>query len=137
MSLILTTATRALSPLILVFSVFIMLRGHHLPGGGFIGGMIAGGAFALLLISEGVDAARRAINVPPHLLVATGLFIAMASGIIGLVLSGGFLTGIWWDLTVPLLGELHIGTPLFFDIGVYLLVAGMTVMILFTLSEET
>lgn len=137
MSLILSTATRALSPLILVFSIFIMLRGHHLPGGGFIGGMVAGGAFALFMLSEGVDLARRAVSVPPHLLVASGLFIAMASGLVGLWQTGAFLTGIWWDLHLPLLGEVHLGTPLFFDIGVYLLVAGMTVMILFTLAEET
>ncbi len=137
MSLILSTSTRALSPLILVFSIFIMLRGHHLPGGGFIGGMVAGGAFALFLVSEGVDVGRKAVAVPPRLLVAGGLFLAMAAGIVGLVQEGAFLTGIWWELTVPLLGVVKLGTPLFFDIGVYFLVAGMTVMILFTLAEET
>ena len=114
-----------------------MLRGHHLPGGGFIGGMIAGGAIALFLLSEGVAAAQRALSVPPHLLVAGGLLVALASGLVGLVEKGAFLTGVWWDLHVPGLGEVHLGTPLFFDIGVYLLVAGMTVMILFTLAEET
>ncbi len=137
MSLILSTSTRALSPLILVFSIFIMLRGHHLPGGGFIGGMVAGGAFALLLVSEGPDVARKAVSVPPRLLVASGLFIAMAAGIVGLVQTGAFLTGIWWEIPLPLLGAVKVGTPLFFDIGVYLLVTGMMVMILFTLSEET
>lgn len=137
MSLILSTSTRALSPLILVFSVFIMLRGHHLPGGGFIGGMVAGGAVALFLVSEGVEVARKTVSVPPHMLVASGLFIALASGIIGLVQTGAFLTGIWWDLHLPLLGEVAIGTPVLFDVGVYLLVAGMTVMILFSLSEAT
>lgn len=137
MSLILSTSTRALSPLILVFSIFIMLRGHHLPGGGFIGGMVAGGAFALFMVSEGVEVARKAVSVAPHMLVASGLFLALAAGVVGLLQTGSFLAGIWWDLHVPLLGELHLGTPLFFDIGVYLLVAGMTVMILFTLAEET
>ncbi|MGB1585918.1 MAG: Na+/H+ antiporter subunit B [Thermoplasmatota archaeon] len=137
MSLILSTSTRALSPLILVFSIFIMLRGHHLPGGGFIGGMVAGGAFALVMVSEGVHVARKAVSVAPHVLVASGLFIALAAGIIGLVQTGAFLAGIWWEWPIPLLGDVKVGTPLFFDIGVYLLVAGMTVMILFTLAEET
>lgn len=137
MSLILSTATRALAPLILVFSIFIMLRGHHLPGGGFIGGMVAGGAFALFMLSEGVEVAKRAFKVQPHRLVASGLFIALMSGVIGLVQTGAFLTGIWWDIYIPFLGHLHVGTPVFFDIGVYLLVAGMTAMILFTLAEET
>lgn len=137
MSLILSTATRALSPLILLFSVFIMLRGHHLPGGGFIGGMVAGGAFALFLLSEGIETVRDKVRIEPRLLIATGLLVALASGLVGLVEEGAFLTGIWWDLHLPLLGEVALGTPVFFDVGVYLLVAGMTVMILFTLSEET
>ena len=137
MSLILTTATRALSPLILLFSIFIMLRGHHLPGGGFIGGMVAGGAFALYLLSEGIETVREKVRIEPRLLIATGLFVALASGLVGLVEEGAFLTGIWWEPHVPLLGAVALGTPLLFDIGVYLLVAGMTIMILFTLGEET
>lgn len=136
MSLILRTATRSLSPLILLFSVFIMLRGHHLPGGGFIGGMVAGGAFALYLLSEGIEVARRAVPVPPHTLVAGGLLVALASGVVGLATTGSYLTGVWWDLHLPLLGEVAVGTPTLFDVGVYLLVTGMTVMILFNLAEE-
>lgn len=137
MSLILQTATRALSPLILLFSIFIMLRGHHLPGGGFIGGMVAGGAFALHMLSHGIDVARRAVPVPPHLLVSGGLLLALGSGLVGLWRTGAYLAGVWWDIPVPILGELAIGTPVLFDVGVYLLVTGMTLMILFTLAEET
>lgn len=137
MSLILRTAARALVPLILVFSVYILLRGHNNPGGGFIGGMVAGGAFALHLLAYDLETARRAVPVAPPTLVAVGLMTALASGIVGLLLSGAFLTGIWWQLHVPVLGTLDISTTLFFDIGVFLLVTGMTLSILFHLEEET
>jgi multicomponent Na+:H+ antiporter subunit B len=137
MSLILRTATRVLVPLILVFSIFIMLRGHNAPGGGFIGGMVAGGAFALYLLSHDLATARSAVPIPPALMVAIGLLTATASGIIGLAMTGSYLTGIWADWTVPVLGTVTVGTPILFDIGVYLLVTGMTLSILFHLAEET
>lgn len=137
MSLILRTATRVLVPVILVFSVFIMLRGHDAPGGGFIGGMVAGGAFALYLLSFDLAMARSAVPIPPALMVAIGLLVAASSGIIGLVTTGSYLTGVWADWDLPVLGSVAVGTPLLFDVGVYLLVTGMTLSILFHLAEDT
>lgn len=136
MSLILNTAARGLVPLILLFSVFVLLRGHNDPGGGFIGGMIAGGAFALYMLSYGHATARRAARVRPEALVAAGLLLAVASGIVPLLLGRPFLTGLWWEGDIPLMGPVALSTTLFFDIGVYLLVAGMTLTILFQLAEE-
>lgn len=137
MSLILNTAARGLVPLILLFSVFILLRGHNAPGGGFIGGMVAGGAFALYLLSYGIATARRAVRIRPPMLVAAGLLLALLSGVAGLVAGRPFLTGLWWDPHLPVLGAVPIGTPLIFDVGVYLLVTGMTLAILFALTEES
>lgn len=137
MSLILRTATRVLVPLILVFSVFIMLRGHNHPGGGFIGGMVAGGAFALYLLSHDLATAKGAVPIPPALMVAVGLLTSALSGVVGLLLTGSYLTGVWTDWTLPLLGSVAVGTPLLFDVGVYMLVTGMTLSILFHLAEET
>lgn len=137
MSLILNTAARGLVPLILVFSVFVLLRGHNDPGGGFIGGMVAGGAFALYLLSYGLDTAKKAVRVPPSMLVGSGLLLALASGIAPLLAGRPFLTGIWWEGHLPLLGESAVSNVLTFDIGVYLLVTGMTLTILFGLAEET
>lgn len=136
MSLILRTATRVLVPLILVFAVFITLRGHNSPGGGFIGGMVAGGAFALYLLSHGLPTARRALPVPPIALIPIGLGASIASGVPSLLRGDAFLTGIWGEWSIPLLGKLKLGTPLLFDIGVFILVTGMTLSILFELAEE-
>lgn len=137
MSLILRTASRVLVPVIIVFSIFIMLRGHNAPGGGFIGGMVAGGAFALHLLSHDLATAKSSVPIPPALMIAIGLLTAAVSGIFGLFATDAYLTGVWVDWHLPALGTLVVGTPLLFDVGVYLLVAGMTLSILFHLAEET
>lgn len=136
MSLILRTATRGLVPVILVFAIFIMLRGHNSPGGGFIGGMVAGGAFALYLLTHDVSKAREAVPVPPQLMVAAGLATALASGLPSLWRGEPFLTGIWAEWHVPAFGKVAVGTPLLFDLGVFILVTGMVLTILFQLAEE-
>jgi multicomponent Na+:H+ antiporter subunit B len=135
-SLILSTATRFLLPLLLLFSVFILLRGHNEPGGGFIGGLIAASAFALHAIASDVRRARRTLQADPRTLIAAGLLAALASGICGLIAGRPFMTGFWVTFHIPLVEELHIGTPLLFDAGVYLVVLGVTLTIIFSLAEE-
>lgn len=133
-SLILSTATRYLLPLLLLFSVFVLFRGHDEPGGGFVGGLIAAAAYALYALAFDTDVARRVLWLDPHTLIALGLALATGAG--GLALAAGqpFLTGIWSDIWLPVAGKL--GTPMFFDIGVYLVVVGMATLIVFTLAEE-
>jgi multicomponent Na+:H+ antiporter subunit B len=93
-SLILSAATRFLAPLMLAYSLFILLRGHNEPGGGFIGGLIAAVAFALYAKAEGTDAARRALRVDPSMLslTASASRSARASGA---GRQGRFLAGVW------------------------------------------
>lgn len=133
-SLVLSTAARLLLPLMLVFSVFLLLRGHNEPGGGFAGGLVAAAAFALYSIAEGVERARDLLRADPRSLIAAGLGLALLSGLVGVVGGGEFLHGSW--LTTPIPGIGKIGTPVVFDAGVYLLVLGMALLILFTLAEE-
>jgi multicomponent Na+:H+ antiporter subunit B len=133
-SLILRTTTRLLLPLLLVFSVFLLLRGHNAPGGGFVGGLVAATAFALYALAYGVDAARQAVGVDPKRLAAAGLLVALASGCVGLVTARPFMTGLWLVGAWPVVGK--IGTPVVFDGGVYVLVAGITLTIVFALMEE-
>ena len=89
-SLILSTATRYLLPLLLLFSIFLLLRGHNEPGGGFAGGLVAAAAFALYTIAHNVAEAKKALYVNPHTLIATGLLVAVSSGLISLV-AGSFV----------------------------------------------
>lgn len=132
-SLILSTATRYILPLLLLFSVFLLLRGHNEPGGGFVGGLVAAAAFALYVIAFDVATARRTLGIDPRTLVGLGLLVALGSGLVSVLAGQPFMTGLWSSYTVPLLGK--VGTPLFFDIGVYLVVIGVTLTIIFALAE--
>jgi len=135
-SLILRTATRLLVSMILVFSVYLLLRGHNAIGGGFAGALVAGTGFALYSMAEGSASVRRAIRVEPRGLIAAGLFLALASGLTGLFAGSPFLTGTWW--TVALFGgeKLALGTPLVFDIGVYAVVLGTILTLILALEEN-
>ncbi|HUP48790.1 MAG TPA: Na+/H+ antiporter subunit B [Thermoanaerobaculia bacterium] len=134
-SLILRTAARYLIPLLILFSIYTLFRGHNQPGGGFAGGLLAATAFALYVFAWDADAARRAIRIDPHFLVGTGLFIALLSGLPGIITGGGFLTGKWIDVGIGI-QKTAVGTPLIFDVGVYFVVIGATLMIILSLTQE-
>jgi multicomponent Na+:H+ antiporter subunit B len=135
-SLIPRTTARLLLPLLLLFSVFLLLRGHNEPGGGFAGGLVAAAAFCLYGMATDAAQARRVLRGDPRNLIGMGLLVALASGLIPVLGGAAFLTGTW--VAVPLLGgaPLEIGTPLLFDIGVYLAVVGVTLTIVLSLSHE-
>lgn len=134
-SLILRTAIRFMMPLLLLFSIFLLVRGHNESGGGFAGGLVAAAAFALYSLSYNASTAQSVLRIQPALLIASGLLLALLSGMIGLFFGHPFLTGLWGYIPFPGLGRLEIGTPLLFDIGVYLLVAGVTLLLIFALEE--
>jgi multicomponent Na+:H+ antiporter subunit B len=135
-SLILRTATRFLMPLLLLFSLFLLVRGHHEPGGGFTGGLVAAAAFVLYGLAFGAEEARRALPVDPRALIGAGLLVAVASGTLALLAGRPLMTGLWWRVPVPGLGDLDVGTPLLFVVGVYLDVVGVTLSIILPLAEE-
>ncbi len=135
-SLILVTATRFLTSVLLLFSLFLLLRGHHEPGGGFAGGLVAAGAFTLVAIATDARTARQALKVDPRSLVGAGLLIALGAGTLGIFVGRPLLTGQWYEVALPGGGHLEVGTPLVFDIGVYLVVLGVALTIILTLAEE-
>src|SRR6476661_79877 len=94
-SLILRTATRVLMPLLLLYGLFLLLRGHNAPGGGFAGGLVVAAAYALHSFAFGVNAARRALLVDPSRLIGTGLLLALGSGLLPLAINRAFLTSLW------------------------------------------
>lgn len=135
-SLILQTAARYLAPLLLLFSLLLLLRGHDDPGGGFAGGLVAAAAFSLNALAFDVRSARRALGVDPRVLVGVGLLLALGSGAFGLAAGRPLLTGRWWEVAVPGFGRVAVGTPIVFDVGVYLVVLGMVCLIVLSLAEE-
>lgn len=135
-SIILRTAARFLIPLLVLFSIFTLFRGHNQPGGGFAGGLLAATAFALYVFAWDVAAARKAVPVDPHAVIGTGLLFAVGSGLVSLFTGRAFLTGLWAKLPVSEQSGLALGTPVVFDVGVYLVVVGSALLIITTLTEE-
>lgn len=134
-SLILRTATRVLMPLLITLAVFLLLRGHNEPGGGFVAGLVIAIAFVLLLLADGVAVARSALLIAPRLLLGIGLLIALASALLPVALGKAFLTACWTRLG-PAEWDLLVGTPLLFDIGVCLVVIGVVLTMIFNLAED-
>ena len=135
-SLILRVTGLFILPLLILFSLFLLLRGHNEPGGGFIAGLVAASAVALHMFFTSVEAARRMIAVDPRDLIGWGLLIAIASGLAPILSGRPFMEARWIEMTVPAFGLVKAGTPLLFDLGVYLVVTGTVLAILFSLAED-
>ncbi len=135
-SVILGGWARGLALAMLAVSAYVLLRGHNEPGGGFIGGLLAAGAVALLAFAHGVREARRQLVFHPCAIAGAGLLLALLSGLPGMLGGdGGFLTHLW--ATLPLgFAELKLGTTIPFDVGVYLVVVGSVAAFVFALLRE-
>lgn len=133
-TLILATILRALTPLFISFALYMFFRGHDKPGGGFIAGLIASIPFMLHAMVFGYERTRRVFRIKPRILAGLGLLMAMVSGLFSLVKGEPYLTSAWVSQKLPLVGK--IGTPIFFDFGVLLVVFGVVLQITFLLTEE-
>jgi multicomponent Na+:H+ antiporter subunit B len=133
---ILRIAARHLLIPFLIISLVILLRGHNQPGGGFIGGLVAAAAFILYSVAYGALAARKLLRVDPRVLIGIGLTTSAAALLMSLFWKKPLMTGMWLELDLPLIGHQHVGTPLLFDFGVYLVVIGVLLTVVYALSEE-
>ncbi|EJK79076.1 Na+/H+ antiporter subunit B [Rhizobium rhizogenes] len=134
-TLIFRTAAPFLIALILLFSVFVLLRGHNEPGGGFIGGLIAASGFAIYGIACGVSAVRRAIVFHPLAIAGFGLLASTVAGLLSIFSGVPFMTGLW--IYPHLFGaEVPLSSVMLFDIGVYLVVVGAITSIALALEER-
>ena len=116
-------------------SIWLLLRGHNAPGGGFIGGLVAASGLVVVAVASGPAAALRALRLPPIVVAGIGLAAALASGLPSLVDGAPPLTHLWarFDIGVA---TLQVGTTLVFDIGVYLVVVGMATAVILPFVEE-
>ncbi|MCZ7931736.1 Na(+)/H(+) antiporter subunit B [Agrobacterium leguminum] len=134
-TLILRTVAPVVTSLMVLFSIFVLLRGHNEPGGGFIGGLIAVSALAIYGIAYGVTAVRRAIMFHPLSIAGAGLLLSMLSGLVSMAAGVPFMTGLW--VYPSLFGvEIPLSTVMSFDIGVYLVVVGAITSIALALEER-
>lgn len=135
-SIILTAGAKLIVAILLVFSVFMLLRGHNAPGGGFIGGLIAASGFVMYTIACGTAEARAALRIDPRSLAGIGLGMALLAGLSAALFGTPLFTGQWLILGDKSAGGLALSTVLVFDIGVYLVVMGAILALVFALEEE-
>lgn len=134
-SLILRVTTRLIIPLLLLFSIFLLLRGHNNPGGGFVGGLVAGSGFVLYAFSRGDGEARHVLKVPPRLLLGMGLACALGAGLLALGGGDPFLHSLWTPEWALLGGHMKAGSTLLFDIGVFFVVVGTVLLMVFSVGQ--
>lgn len=133
---ILQTATKVLTFIILAFAVYILLAGHHHPGGGFVAGLVTASGFVLLYIAFGQRFGQSILPVDFKIVGAVGVLAALSTGSGALLFGAPFLRQTFATVQLPLFGETEIATAVLFDVGVYLAVVGTTMTIITSISED-
>jgi multicomponent Na+:H+ antiporter subunit A len=128
-SMIFSTTAHIVFTLMLLFSLYLLLRGHNEPGGGFIGALIAVIGFALMIYAESPKYVRDRLYYSPLSIAMFGISLSFMAGLLGVVLELPFLTGLWWKDILPL------GTPLLFDVGIYFAIIGGVMGLLIHVNE--
>lgn len=136
-SLIVDVTTRIILQSAIVVSLYLLFAGHNQPGGGFIGGLVAGAGIALAYVAGGLDQVRGLLRVAPWSVIGTGLLVATVSAIVPAVLGGSVLSQDFVVFHPPVLGEVKATSALVFDSGVYLVVVGMVLMAVEALGESS
>lgn len=136
-SYILTVVAKGQFFVLNLFALYLLLRGHNLPGGGFIAGLVSASSILLLSLALGWEELHGMLRLDPAWLAVTGLALAVGSGVVPWWAGRPFLEHFMVHWRVPLLGDVHVGTPLVFDLGVLLVVSGMTCKVLFVVGKST
>lgn len=135
-SIIIRIAAKYIPPLLIVFSLYVLLKGHNSPGGGFIGGLIAGSGVIFYSLSHNVKETYEKVYLKPVSYLMLGFFLMIVSAIAGLFGNKAVLTGIWSEINLAGV-QIKLGTPLLFDSGIYLIIFGGMLMITQSILEET
>lgn len=134
-SLILNRIARVIIHILLIFSIFLLLKGHNEPGGGFIAGLMASVSIVLIYVTYNIETVKKIMPIPYPAMIGLGLFFAAGMGLGGIVLGYPFLTQTFDYVYIPLVGEIELATALIFDIGVFLTVVGATLLIISSIGE--
>ncbi|WP_313072672.1 monovalent cation/H+ antiporter subunit A [Melaminivora sp.] len=128
---------RLLLPFTALVALYLFMRGHDRPGGGFVAGLVFAVGLVLQYIVSGTSWVEAHMNILPRRWIATGLLLALATGLGAVALGYPFLTSHTAVLQLPVLGELHVASAIFFDIGVFALVVGATLVILTAIAHQS
>ncbi|MGM0898657.1 MAG: Na(+)/H(+) antiporter subunit B [Bacillota bacterium] len=132
----LQTATKVVTFIILMFAVHIFFAGHYTPGGGFVGGLLTTSAIVLLMLAFDIPTVKKVLPINYVVLTAVGLLIAVATASASIIFDVPFFTHAYDYYDLPLFGETSLHSALLFDIGVYLVVVGVTMTIIQTIGED-
>jgi multicomponent Na+:H+ antiporter subunit A len=123
--------------IILIFSLFLFFAGHNNPGGGFIGALMASAGLVLLAITFGMDMVEKVLPINYRKLIAIGILIAFLTGVGSFIFGVPFLSQTFGYFQLPLMGKTELTTAMFFDLGVYLAVIGVTMNIILTIGRDS
>jgi multicomponent Na+:H+ antiporter subunit A len=122
--------------IILIFSLYLFFAGHNNPGGGFIGALMASAGLVLLAITFGMDMVEKVLPINYRKLIAIGISIAFLTGVGSFIFGVPFLSQTFGYFQLPLMGKTELTTAMFFDLGVFLAVIGVTMNIIFTIGRD-
>jgi multicomponent K+:H+ antiporter subunit A len=131
------TIARMLLPMAGLVSLYFLLRGHNAPGGGFVGGLVMATAIIVQYMTSGVLWVESRLRIHPQYWMGAGLMIAGFAGILAWFGARPFLTSMEWDVHLPLVGGLHLSSVLLFDLGVFMVVVGGTVLMLVAIAHQS
>jgi multicomponent Na+:H+ antiporter subunit A len=135
-SVVVDTTARLVFHSALVLSLYLLVAGHNLPGGGFVGGLVAGAAVALVYVAGGVEEVRGLSRVRPWFILGAGLIVVVGTALVPLVTGGALLENGSAYVTLPVVGELKFTSALAFDAGVYVVVVGVVLMVFEAFGDE-
>lgn len=134
--LILQTVTKVAVFIILLFSISIFFGGHYSPGGGFVGGLMTSAAIVLLLLAYDLNTVAKILPVDYKIIIATGLLISVLTVAGGAIFDVPMMTHAYKYFDLPILGHTSLHTAVLFDLGVYLVVVGVTMTIIQTIGDD-
>lgn len=121
---------------VMLASVYLLFAGHNHPGGGFVGGLVAGAGIAVRYITSGIDEVRRLVRLRPWSFLGAGVLLAVSTAGAPLLWGRRVLESAKWDLDLPIFGHVAVSSVLAFDAGVYLVVVGLTLMVFEAFGED-
>lgn len=132
----LQTVTKVVTFIILMFAVHIFFAGHYTPGGGFVGGLLTASAIVLLMLAFGIQTVKKILPINYVIMTSVGLLVAIATAAASILFDVPFFTHAYDYFDLPLFGETSLHSALLFDVGVYLVVVGVTMTIIQTIGED-
>ena len=129
-------SARVLFPAVMIGSIYLLFVGHNQPGGGFVGGLVAGCAIALRYVSGGIDEVRSLARFKPWTILGAGLLLAGVTAAVPLAFGDPVLQSAYRSFDLPVLGQVSVASSLFFDVGVYVLVVGLVLMVFEAFGDD-